>query len=163
MGIENPEISIIMGSQTDWSVMAEASAILQELSIAHETKIISAHRTPDRMSEFAKSAAFNGIKVIIAGAGGAAHLPGMVASYTHIPVLGVPIETQALKGVDSLYSIVQMPAGIPVATFAIGLAGAKNAALFAAAILSLENTEIRNSLEKWRQSQSDKVALYPYK
>ena len=115
------------------------------------------------MSEFAKSAAFNGIKVIIAGAGGAAHLPGMVASYTHIPVLGVPIETQALKGIDSLYSIVQMPAGIPVATFAIGMAGAKNAALFAAAILSLENTEIRNSLEKWRQGQSDKVALYPYK
>ena len=136
------EISIIMGSQTDWSIMSDASFILDELKITYEKKIISAHRTPDRMSEFAKSAASNGIKVIIAGAGGAAHLPGMVASYTQIPVLGVPIETQALNGLDSLYSIVQMPAGIPVATFAIGRAGAKNAALFAAKILSLENKNI---------------------
>ena len=161
MGSENPEISIIMGSQTDWSVMAEASAILQELSIAHETKIISAHRTPDRMSEFAKSAAFNGIKVIIAGAGGAAHLPGMVASYTHIPVLGVPIETQALKGIDSLYSIVQMPAGIPVATFAIGFAGAKNAALFAAGILGKNNKKIKKKYKSWRTSQTKSVKKYP--
>ena len=155
------EISIIMGSQTDWSVMSDASFVLDELKITHEKKIISAHRTPDRMSEFAKSAASNGIKVIIAGAGGAAHLPGMVASYTQIPVLGVPIETQSLKGLDSLYSIVQMPAGIPVATFAIGHAGAKNAALFAAKILSLENKKISNSLKKWRKNQSEKVALYP--
>ena len=156
-----PEISIIMGSQTDWSVMSDASALLDELKITHEKKIISAHRTPNRMSEFAKSAASNGIKVIIAGAGGAAHLPGMVASYTQIPVLGVPIETKALKGIDSLYSIVQMPAGIPVATFAIGRAGAKNAALFAVQILSLENKKISNSLKKWRKNQSEKVALHP--
>ena len=156
-----PEISIIMGSQTDWSVMSDASVLLDELQITHEKKIISAHRTPDRMSEFAKSASANGIKVIIAGAGGAAHLPGMVASYTQIPVLGVPIETKALKGIDSLYSIVQMPAGIPVATFAIGRAGAKNAALFAAQILSLENKKISNSLKKWRKNQCEKVALHP--
>ena len=156
-----PEISIIMGSQTDWSVMSDASVLLDELKITHEKKIISAHRTPNRMSEFAKSAASNGIKVIIAGAGGAAHLPGMVASYTQLPVLGVPIETKALKGIDSLYSIVQMPAGIPVATFAIGHAGAKNAALFAVQILALENKKISNSLKKWRKNQSEKVALHP--
>ncbi len=158
-----PEISIIMGSQTDWPVMTDASILLDELEINHEKKIISAHRTPDRMSKFAKTAASNGIKVIIAGAGGAAHLPGMVASYTQIPVLGVPIETKALGGIDSLYSIVQMPAGIPVATFAIGPAGAKNAALFAAQILSLENKTISNSLNRWRKCQSEKVALYPSK
>lgn len=158
-----PEISIIMGSQTDWSVMSYASIILDELQIIHEKKIISAHRTPDRMSDFAKLAASNGVKVIIAGAGGAAHLPGMVASYAQIPVLGVPIKTEALNGIDSLYSIVQMPAGIPVATFAIGIAGAKNAALFAAQILSLENKKILKSLEKWRRTQSEKVPLYPSK
>jgi 5-(carboxyamino)imidazole ribonucleotide mutase len=157
------EISIIMGSQSDWSVMLEASSLLEELGIAHETKIISAHRTPDRMAEFAKSASSNGIKVIIAGAGGAAHLPGMVAAYTHIPVLGVPVETKALNGMDSLLSIVQMPAGVPVATFAIGNAGAKNAALFAAEILSLEHKSIRDTLASWRLQQSDKVALYPSK
>jgi len=156
-----PEISIIMGSQSDWPIMCEASTILDELGITHEKKIISAHRTPNRMSNFAKSASSNGIKVIIAGAGGAAHLPGMVASYTQIPVLGVPIETKALKGIDSLYSIVQMPAGTPVATFAIGIAGAKNAALFAAQILSLKNKNIFDALCKWKQVQSEKVALYP--
>jgi len=160
---DTPEISIIMGSQSDWSVMIEASSLLEELGIAHETKIISAHRTPDRMAEFAKSASSNGIKVIIAGAGGAAHLPGMVAAYTHIPVLGVPVETKALNGMDSLLSIVQMPAGVPVATFAIGNAGAKNAALFAAEILSLEHKSIRDTLASWRLQQSDKVALYPSK
>jgi 5-(carboxyamino)imidazole ribonucleotide mutase len=160
---DTPEISIIMGSQSDWSVMIEASSLLEELGIAHETKIISAHRTPDRMAEFAKSAASNGIKVIIAGAGGAAHLPGMVAAYTHIPVLGVPVETKALNGMDSLLSIVQMPAGVPVATFAIGIAGAKNASLFAAEILSLEHKSIRDTLASWRLQQSDKVALYPSK
>ena len=152
-----------MGSQSDWSVMIDASFLLEELSIPHETKIISAHRTPDRMAEFAKSASSNGIKVIIAGAGGAAHLPGMVASYTQIPVLGVPVETKALKGIDSLLSIVQMPAGVPVATFAIGNAGAKNAALFAAGILSLQNNPIRDTLASWRIQQSNKVALYPSK
>ena len=158
-----PEISVIMGSQSDWSVMIEASSLLEELEIPHETKIISAHRTPDRMADFAKTASSNGIKVIIAGAGGAAHLPGMVAAYTHIPVLGVPVETKALKGMDSLLSIVQMPAGVPVATFAIGNAGAKNAALFAAEILSLEHKSIRDTLAVWRLQQSDKVALYPSK
>ena len=163
MNKDTPEISIIMGSQSDWSVMIEASSLLEELGIAHETKIISAHRTPDRMAEFAKSAASNGIKVIIAGAGGAAHLPGMVAAYTHIPVLGVPVETKALNGMDSLLSIVQMPAGVPVATFAIGNAGAKNAALFAAEIFSLEHKSIRDTLASWRLQQSDKVALYPSK
>lgn len=163
MNKDTPEISIIMGSQSDWSVMLEASSLLEELGIAHETKIISAHRTPDRMAEFAKSASSNGIKVIIAGAGGAAHLPGMVAAYTHIPVLGVPVETKALNGMDSLLSIVQMPAGVPVATFAIGTAGAKNAALFAAEILSLEHKSIRDTLASWRLQQSDKVALYPSK
>ena len=163
MNKDTPEISIIMGSQSDWSVMIEASSLLEELGIAHETKIISAHRTPDRMAEFAKLAASNGIKVIIAGAGGAAHLPGMVAAYTHIPVLGVPVETKALNGMDSLLSIVQMPAGVPVATFAIGTAGAKNAALFAAEILSLEHKSIRDTLASWRLQQSDKVALYPSK
>ena len=163
MNKDTPEISIIMGSQSDWSVMIEASSLLEELGIAHETKIISAHRTPDRMAEFAKSASSNGIKVIIAGAGGAAHLPGMVAAYTHIPVLGVPVETKALNGMDSLLSIVQMPAGVPVATFAIGTAGAKNAALFAAEILSLEHKSIRDTLASWRLQQSDKVALYPSK
>ena len=163
MNKDTPEISIIMGSQSDWSVMIEASSLLEELGIAHETKIISAHRTPDRMAEFAKSASSNGIKVIIAGAGGAAHLPGMVAAYTHIPVLGVPVETKALNGMDSLLSIVQMPAGVPVATFAIGNAGAKNAALFAAEILSLEHKSIRDTLASWRLQQSDEVALYPSK
>jgi 5-(carboxyamino)imidazole ribonucleotide mutase len=163
MNKDTPEISIIMGSQSDWSVMIDASFLLEELGIPHETKIISAHRTPDRMAEFAKSASSNGIKVIIAGAGGAAHLPGMVASYTHIPVLGVPVETKALKGIDSLLSIVQMPAGVPVATFAIGNAGAKNAALFAAEILSLQHNPIRDTLTSWRIQQSNKVALYPSK
>ena len=163
MNKDTPEISIIMGSQSDWSVMIDASFLLEELGIPHETKIISAHRTPDRMAEFAKSASSNGIKVIIAGAGGAAHLPGMVASYTHIPVLGVPVETKALKGIDSLLSIVQMPAGVPVATFAIGNAGAKNAALFAAEILSLQHNPIRDTLASWRIQQSNKVALYPSK
>ena len=163
MNKDTPEISIIMGSQSDWSVMIDASFLLEELGIPYETKIISAHRTPDRMAEFAKSASSNGIKVIIAGAGGAAHLPGMVASYTHIPVLGVPVETKALKGIDSLLSIVQMPAGVPVATFAIGNAGAKNAALFAAEILSLQHNPIRDTLTSWRIQQSNKVALYPSK
>ena len=163
MNKDTPEISIIMGSQSDWSVMIDASFLLEELGIPHETKIISAHRTPDRMAEFAKSASSNGIKVIIAGAGGAAHLPGMVASYTHIPVLGVPVETKALKGIDSLLSIVQMPAGVPVATFAIGNAGAKNAALFAAEILSLQHNPIRDKLASWRIQQSNEVALYPSK
>ena len=145
-----PEISVIMGSQSDWSVMIEASSLFEELGIPHETKIISAHRTPDRMADFAKTASSNGIKVIIAGAGGAAHLPGMVAAYTHIPVLGVPVETKALKGMDSLLSIVQMPAGIPVATVAIN--GAKNAGLLAIQILSLVDKALRVKIKKFREN-----------
>ena len=154
-------VSVIMGSQSDWESMSYATELLRNLAIPFEQKIISAHRTPDRLFEYAKSAESNGLKVIIAGAGGAAHLPGMVASLTKLPVLGVPIESNALKGMDSLLSIVQMPAGIPVATFAIGKAGAKNAALTAAAILALQDTEIAQNLTLFRQNQSDSVATEP--
>jgi len=154
-------VSVIMGSQSDWESMSYATELLRNLAIPFEQKIISAHRTPDRLFEYAKSAESNGLKVIIAGAGGAAHLPGMVASLTKLPVLGVPIESKALKGMDSLLSIVQMPAGIPVATFAIGKAGAKNAALTAAAILALQDTEIAQNLTLFRQNQSDSVATEP--
>jgi len=150
-----------MGSQSDWESMSYATELLRNLAIPFEQKIISAHRTPDRLFEYAKSAESNGLKVIIAGAGGAAHLPGMVASLTKLPVLGVPIESKALKGMDSLLSIVQMPAGIPVATFAIGKAGAKNAALTAAAILALQDTEVAQNLTLFRQNQSDSVATEP--
>jgi 5-(carboxyamino)imidazole ribonucleotide mutase len=152
-------ISIIMGSQSDYAVMEKAVQILQDFNIEHEVKIVSAHRTPDRLFEFAKSAQDRGVKVIIAGAGGAAHLPGMVASLTKIPVLGVPVESKALKGMDSLLSIVQMPAGIPVATFAIGEAGAKNSALFAISILALENEEIAQKLAKFRQKQTESINI----
>ncbi|MBT4878820.1 MAG: 5-(carboxyamino)imidazole ribonucleotide mutase [Alphaproteobacteria bacterium] len=154
-------VSVIMGSQSDWESMSYATELLRNLAIPFEQKIISAHRTPDRLFEYAKSAESNGLKVIIAGAGGAAHLPGMVASLTKLPVLGVPIESKALKGMDSLLSIVQMPAGIPVATFAIGKAGAKNAALTAAAILALQDTEVAQNLTLFRQNQSDSVATEP--
>ena len=154
-------VAIIMGSQSDWPTFGHTAAMLDELGIPHEAKIVSAHRTPDRMYEFAKSAKDNGYKVIIAGAGGAAHLPGMVASLTTLPVLGVPIESKALKGMDSLLSIVQMPGGIPVGTLAIGTAGAKNAALLAASILSLENKEFAESLKKWRDELTDSVADKP--
>ena len=154
MDSENPEISIIMGSQTDWSVMAEASAILQELSIAHETKIISAHRTPDRMSEFAKSAAFNGIKVIIAGAGMAAHLPGVIAAMTPIPVIGVPIKA-SLDGLDSLLAIVQMPPGIPVATVAIN--GALNAGILASQMLATNDSKIFEKTVKYKENLKEKI------
>ncbi len=148
-----------MGSQSDYAVMEKAVQILQDFNIEHEVKIVSAHRTPDRLFEFAKSAQDRGVKVIIAGAGGAAHLPGMVASLTKIPVLGVPVESKALKGMDSLLSIVQMPAGIPVATFAIGEAGAKNSALFAISILALENEEIAQKLAKFRQKQTESINI----
>lgn len=154
-------VSVIMGSQSDWESMSYATELLRNLAIPFEQKIISAHRTPDRLFEYAKSAESHGLKVIIAGAGGAAHLPGMVASLTKLPVLGVPIESNALKGMDSLLSIVQMPAGIPVATFAIGKAGAKNAALTAAAILALQDTEIAQNLTLFRQNQSESVATEP--
>ena len=150
-----------MGSQSDWPTLRAASELLEQLGIAHETKIVSAHRTPDRMSAYAKGAAGRGLKVIIAAAGGAAHLPGMTASFTTLPVLGVPIESKALKGMDSLLSIVQMPGGIPVATFAIGESGAKNAALHAAAILALSDKALAGRLDAWRKTLTDSVAETP--
>lgn len=156
-----PQIGIIMGSQSDWPTMQLSAQILEELDIAYEVKIISAHRTPERMFEYAKSAKDKGLKVIIAGAGGAAHLPGMVASMTPLPVLGVPIKSKALKGMDSLLSIVQMPGGVPVGTLAIGDAGAKNAGLLAASILGAFDKDIQMRLENWRQKQRDSVAQSP--
>ena len=157
----NPLVGVIMGSQSDWATLKAAAAILDSLAIPHEVKIVSAHRTPDRLYAYAKGAAARGIKVIIAGAGGAAHLPGMTASMTTLPVLGVPIESKALKGMDSLLSIVQMPGGVPVATFAIGESGAKNAALHAAAILALSDAALAKRLEAWRAKQTDSVAETP--
>ncbi len=156
-----PVVGIIMGSQSDWETMKAASDMLNEFGIAHETNIVSAHRTPDRLAEYAKSAKGKGLKVIIAGAGGAAHLPGMCASMTPLPVLGVPVESKALKGLDSLLSIAQMPGGIPVGTLAIGQAGAKNAALLAVAILSLSDTSLAQRLDAFRRKQTDSVALTP--
>jgi 5-(carboxyamino)imidazole ribonucleotide mutase len=157
----NAIIGIIMGSQSDWPTLKPAADLLQQLKIPCETKIVSAHRTPHRLYEYAGSAAERGLKVIIAGAGGAAHLPGMTASMTTLPVLGVPIESKALKGMDSLLSIVQMPGGVPVATFAIGEAGAKNAALHAAAILALSDAALSQRLQSWRKAQTDSVAETP--
>jgi 5-(carboxyamino)imidazole ribonucleotide mutase len=156
-----PPIGLIMGSQSDWPTLRAAADMLDALGVAYESKIVSAHRTPDRMSAYAKSAAGRGLKIIIAGAGGAAHLPGMTASMTTLPVLGVPIESKALKGMDSLLSIVQMPGGVPVATFAIGESGAKNAALHAAAILALSDTALAKRLADWRAKQTDSVAETP--
>ncbi|MCB9989281.1 MAG: 5-(carboxyamino)imidazole ribonucleotide mutase [Rhodospirillales bacterium] len=156
-----PLIGITMGSQSDWGTMKEAAGILDELCIPYETKITSAHRTPDRMFEYAKTARDRGLKVIIAGAGGAAHLPGMIASATTLPVLGVPVESKALKGMDSLLSIVQMPGGIPVGTLAIGAAGAKNAALLAASILSTHDDVIAGRLQAYRDRQTAGVAEQP--
>jgi len=158
---KTPMVGIIMGSQSDWPTLRAAAAILDELKVPHEAKIVSAHRTPDRMSAYAKSAAGRGLKVIIAGAGGAAHLPGMTASMTALPVLGVPIESKALKGLDSLLSIVQMPGGVPVGTFAIGESGAKNAALQAAAILALSDDALAKRLAAWRSRQTQQVAETP--
>ena len=150
-----------MGSQSDWATMKLASDILDQLNIAHEVKIVSAHRTPGRLYDYASSAVDRGLKVIIAGAGGAAHLPGMAASMTRIPVLGVPIQSKALSGIDSLLSIAQMPAGIPVGTLAIGEAGAKNAALLAAAILANSDPALAERLEAWRAAQTEAVADKP--
>jgi len=158
---ENPLVGIIMGSQSDWETMKNAHDILHELDIPHECKIVSAHRTPDRMYEYGKSALGRGLKVIIAGAGGAAHLPGMVASLTPLPVLGVPVQSRTLKGLDSLLSIVQMPGGVPVGTLAIGDAGAKNAALLAASILGTQDTDILNRLEAYRAAHTDSVKQEP--
>ncbi|MBI3675688.1 MAG: 5-(carboxyamino)imidazole ribonucleotide mutase [Proteobacteria bacterium] len=156
-----PLVGIIMGSQSDWPTMRAAADILATLGVAHETKIVSAHRTPDRMAAYAKAAAGRGLKAIIAGAGGAAHLPGMTAAMTTLPVLGVPVESKALKGMDSLLSIVQMPGGVPVATFAIGESGAKNAALHAAAILALSDSALAARLAAWRAKQTDSVSETP--
>jgi len=156
-----PLVGIIMGSQSDWPTLRAASEILEKLGVPHETKIVSAHRTPDRIYNYAKGAESRGLKVIIAGAGGAAHLPGMAASMTTLPVLGVPVESKALKGMDSLLSIVQMPGGVPVATFAIGESGAKNAALHAAAILALSDEALANRLLDWRRKQTDSVSDAP--
>jgi len=156
-----PVVGIIMGSQSDWHIMKNAVAILEELGVAHETRIVSAHRTPDRLYDYAKSAKDRGLKVIIAGAGGAAHLPGMAAAMTIVPVLGVPIESKALKGMDSLLSIAQMPGGVPVGTLAIGTAGAKNAGLLAASIIALGDKDIASALEKWRAVQTASVAEIP--
>jgi 5-(carboxyamino)imidazole ribonucleotide mutase len=154
-------VGIIMGSQSDWPTMKAAADMLDALRIRYETRIISAHRTPDRMAAYAKGAEIRGLQVIIAGAGGAAHLPGMVASMTTLPVLGVPVQSRALKGLDSLLSIAQMPGGVPVATFAIGEAGAKNAGLHAAAILGLQDAGVKKRLDAWRAKQTRSVAKSP--
>jgi len=156
-----PAVGIIMGSQSDWQTMQHAARTLDSLGIAHETRIVSAHRTPKRLYAYAEAAAGRGLKVIIAGAGGAAHLPGMTASLTRLPVFGVPIESRALRGMDSLLSIVQMPAGIPVGTLAIGEAGAVNAALLAASVLALTDRKVAKALEAWRRARTDAVADAP--
>jgi 5-(carboxyamino)imidazole ribonucleotide mutase len=161
MGEPGPVVGIIMGSQSDWDTMQHAAATLGRLAVTHEAKIVSAHRTPDRLYDYARGAAARGLRVVIAGAGGAAHLPGMTAALTALPVLGVPIESHALKGMDSLLSIVQMPAGIPVATFAIGRAGAVNAALFAAAIVAPGDPAVAAALDSWRRAQTAQVAERP--
>ena len=154
-------VGIIMGSTSDWETMRHAAEMLDALGVEHETRVVSAHRTPQRLYDYATTAADRGIKVIIAGAGGAAHLPGMAASMTHLPVLGVPVESKALQGMDSLLSIVQMPGGIPVGTLAIGKAGAINAGLLAASILSLSDDALAERLKAWRQRQTDSVANDP--
>lgn len=155
------KIGIIMGSQSDWSTMREAATILDELGVGYETRIVSAHRTPDRLWDYGKTAVERGLQVIIAGAGGAAHLPGMMASKTRVPVVGVPVQTKALSGVDSLYSIVQMPRGFPVATMAIGAAGAANAGLMAAGILALQDAELAARLDAWRSDLSNSIPDEP--
>lgn len=156
-----PLVAIVMGSQSDWATMARAAEVLDKLGVAHDVRIVSAHRTPERLYAFAKGAAGEGFKVIIAGAGGAAHLPGMVASLTHLPVLGVPVQSKALSGQDSLLSIVQMPAGIPVGTLAIGEAGATNAGLLAAAILATTDAGLAERLKAFRAAQTDAVSERP--
>lgn len=157
----SPIVSIIMGSQSDWPTMKNATSILDELGIAYETQVVSAHRTPDRLATFAKTAAERGIKVIIAGAGGAAHLPGMAAAFTSLPVLGVPVQSKALKGLDSLLSIVQMPKGVAVGTLAIGDAGAANAGLLAAQILATHSPALMTKIDEFRQAQTDMVLSQP--
>ncbi len=158
---ERAPVAIIMGSQSDWETMSGAAQVLDDLGVAHDCRIVSAHRTPDRLVTFAKDAVDAGFQVIIAGAGGAAHLPGMVASMTRLPVLGVPVQSKALSGLDSLLSIVQMPGGIPVGTLAIGSAGAKNAGLLAASILALNDPGLAERLDAWRAAQSESVGERP--
>jgi 5-(carboxyamino)imidazole ribonucleotide mutase len=155
------QIGIIMGSQSDWDTMRHASVVLEELGIEHEVRVVSAHRTPDRMFEYAESAVDRGLKVIIAGAGGAAHLPGMTAAKTRLPVFGVPVESRALSGMDSLLSIAQMPGGVPVGCMAIGKAGATNAALLAAAVLANDDEKVAATLDAYRQAQTDRVLANP--
>jgi 5-(carboxyamino)imidazole ribonucleotide mutase len=157
----SPRVGIIMGSQSDWATMRHAAEMLEQFGVAHEAKIVSAHRTPDRMVEYAKSAKARGLQVIVAGAGGAAHLPGMVAAMTTLPVLGVPVESKSLSGLDSLLSIVQMPGGVPVGTLAIGVPGAKNAGILAAAIVALNDPAVAEKLEAFRRAQTDAVAENP--
>ncbi len=159
---KNVPVAIVMGSQSDWATMKHAADVLDGLGVAYDARIVSAHRTPDRLVKFAKSARENGFRVVIAGAGGAAHLPGMVASMTPLPVFGVPVQSAALSGQDSLLSIVQMPAGIPVGTLAIGKAGATNAALLAAAVLALGDEGLAKRLDEWRATQCDSVAERPH-
>lgn len=158
---DHPLVGIIMGSASDWETMRHAADMLAELGVPHESKVVSAHRTPQRLYDYATHAEVRGLKVIIAGAGGAAHLPGMAASMTHLPVLGVPVESKAMKGMDSLLSIVQMPGGIPVGTLAIGKPGAKNAGLLAAAILATHDALLAERLKKWRAAQTEAVAIDP--
>ena len=160
---QKPLVGIIMGSQSDWKTMENAAQILDDLKIKYESRIVSAHRTPDRLYEYAKTSRERGLKVIIAGAGGAAHLPGMTASMTTLPVLGVPVESRTLKGLDSLLSIAQMPAGIPVGTLAIGTAGAKNAALLAAAIISTSDDNVASRLVQFRNKQTKSITVRPKK
>ncbi len=159
--MQQPQVGIIMGSASDWATMGHAAETLAALGVAHEVRIVSAHRTPDRLYDYARGAAGRGLQVIIAGAGGAAHLPGMAAAMTSLPVFGCPVESHALKGMDSLLSIVQMPAGVPVGTLAIGKAGAINAALLAAAVLALHDAALAARLAAWRQAQTDAVAETP--
>ena len=158
---ETPLVGIIMGSQSDWATMKHAAEVLTELGVPHECRIVSAHRTPRRLYDYAEKAAARGLKVIVAGAGGAAHLPGMAASMTRLPVLGVPVESKALKGMDSLLSIVQMPGGIPVGTLAIGEAGARNAGLLAAQILATQDESLAKRVEAWRKRQTERVPEEP--
>ena len=161
MTAECPPVAIVMGSQSDWETMKNAADTLDALGVSYEARIVSAHRTPDRMYAFAKGARDEGFKVVIAGAGGAAHLPGMVASLTTLPVFGVPVQSKSMSGLDSLYSIVQMPAGIPVGTLAIGRAGAVNAALLAARVLAVYDDELADNLDEWVARQTASVAEYP--
>jgi 5-(carboxyamino)imidazole ribonucleotide mutase len=159
--VSDPQVGVIMGSRSDWDTMGAAAETLEQLAVPYETRVVSAHRTPDLLFEYAAGASERGLQVIVAGAGGAAHLPGMVAAKTHLPVLGVPVESKALKGMDSLLSIAQMPAGVPVGTLAIGRSGAVNAALLAAAILALSDDEIRERLLAFRAAQTVSVLAHP--